>query len=56
MGTLLGSHVLNTSTAWFATGFVTVVAIDVVEVNVGLTSSQANESHGHPPGQFSLKL
>ena len=55
MGTLSESSVLNMSTALRAIGSVAVVAVDV-DVIVGLTSSQSKESHGHPPGQFSLIL
>ena len=40
MGTLLEYRVLNISTASLATGFVVVVSA-VVEVTVGLTSSQS---------------
>ena len=57
IGTLVESLVLSISTAGsFATGSDAVVATEVVEVTVGRTSSHSNESHGHPPGQFSLKL
>ena len=55
IGTLLESYVLSTSTASFAAGSdVVVVATEVVEVVVGVTSSHSNDSHGHPVGQFSL--
>ena len=53
MGTLSEDRVLNNNTACFAAGSVAVVAIDVDEAIVGLTSSHSYESHGHPPGQFS---
>ena len=56
MGTLLEDLVLNISTASFATGSVVDVATEVVEVIVGLISSQSYESHGHPLGQLSLIL
>ena len=52
IGTLLESNVLSISTASFVAGFVVVIEV-VVEVTVGVTSSHSNESHGHPPGQFS---
>ena len=52
IGALLESNVLSISTASFAAGFVVVIGV-VVEVTVGVTSSHSNESHGHPPGQFS---
>ena len=52
IGTLSDHFVLSISTASFVVGFVVVVEV-VVEVTVGVTSSQSNESHGHPPGQFS---
>ena len=54
IGTLLEYTVLSISTASLAAGFDVVVATEVVEVTVGVTSSHSNESHGHPPGQFSL--
>ena len=41
MGTLLEDRVLNNSTDFSAAGSVAVVAIDVVEVIVGLTSSHS---------------
>ena len=53
IGTLLEYTVLSISTASFAAGSDVVVATEVVEVTVGLTSSHSNEAHGHPPGQFS---
>ena len=53
IGTLLESYVLSISTASFAAGSDEVVATEVVEVIVGEISSHSNESHGHPPGQFS---
>ena len=52
IGTLLVLYVLSIRTASFAAAFVVVVEV-VVEVTVGMTSSHSNESHGHPPGQFS---
>ena len=52
IGALLESNVLSISTASFVAGFVVVIE-EVVEVTVGVTSSHSNESHGHPPGQFS---
>ena len=54
MGTFLDDLVLNIKTASLAFGSVVVVASEVVEVIVGKTSSHSYESHGHPPGQFSL--
>ena len=53
IGILLDRYVLSISTASFAAGFDVVVANEVVEVTVGVTSSHSNESHGHPLGQFS---
>ena len=52
IGTLLGDKVLSIRTASLAAGSDVVVAIEVVEVTVGVTSSHSNESHGHPLGQF----
>ena len=52
IGTLLGKLVLSIRTAFLATGSDIVVATEVVEVTVGVTSTQSNESHGHPLGQF----
>ena len=54
IGTLSDDPVLSINTASFGFGSVVVVASEVVEVIVGETSSHSYESHGHPPGQFSL--
>ena len=56
IGTLSDDPVLSINTASFGFGSVVVVASEVVEVIVGETSSHSYESHGHPPGQFSLTL
>ena len=53
IGKLSESYVLSMSTAFSAAGSDVVVATEVVEVTVGVTSSHSNESHGHPPGQLS---
>ena len=52
IGTLLDERVLSIRTASLAAGSDVVVATEVVEVTVGVTSTQSNESHGHPLGQF----
>ena len=52
IGILLEKQVLSMRTAFSAAGSDVVVATEVVEVTVGVTSSHSNESHGHPVGQF----
>ena len=53
IGTFPELAVLSISTASFAFDSAVVVAIEVVEVIVGETSSHSYELQGHPPGQFS---